>query len=50
MRRIDKIAFGILGVLIILHAAFRMNGNDMMIQIVLGLTVALLPLFNKKRK
>ena len=50
MRKIDKIVFSIIGSIIVLHAAFRMSGNDMIIQIVLGLIAALFPWWEKDKE
>jgi len=52
-QKINKIVFALIGCLIIVHAALRMEGNDMIIQICLGATIILLGLtakFNKEEK
>jgi len=50
-QKITKIVLALIGCLIIVHTALRMEGNDMIIQICLGVTTILLGLtakFNKE--
>ena len=50
MKKSSKIVFVILGTLIILHAAFRMSGNERVVQIMLGLMIAMMTLWEKGEK
>jgi len=50
MRTIDKIVFCVISLIIILHAVFRMEKNDMILQICLAVIIIILVLTREPKE